>query len=149
MAGVGITGQTPLITTGTSVITLLQLLAASNQRVILFEMSISFNGTSNTATPIYVEIIRQTSAGTMSSLTLRKLNNSDGETIQTTGQYNATGQPTDSGDEPYAEQVQPQTGFLWQAPYSREIIIKGGERLGLRVTAAASVSALVRFVAQE
>jgi hypothetical protein len=149
MAGVGILGQTPLITTGTSVHTLIQLLAASNQRVVVYEFSVSFNGTSNTATPIYVELIRQTSAGTMSSLTLRKRNDSDQETIQTTGQYNATAEPTDSGDEPYAEQVQPQTGFLWQAPYGRELIIMGGQRQGLRVTAGASVSALARFAGEE
>ena len=149
MAGLLFYGQTAQITTGTAVKTLLQIVAATNVRVKVAEFSISFNGTSNTATPIFVEIVRQTSAGTMTSLTLRKNNTNDDETLQTTAQHTATVEPTDGGDVPFSETVHPQTGYTWQSPFAREYIVPGGTRLGLRVTAAASVSALARFGAEE
>lgn len=149
MSALGIVGQAEAVATGTSVKTLIQLLAPTNQRLKVKEISISFNGTSNTATPILVEVVRQTGAGTMSALTLRKADPDDTETIQTTAQQNATVEPTDSGDVPMAEYVHPQTGFLWQAPFGGEIIVPGGGRLGIRVTAGASVSANVRIGAEE
>ena len=148
MAGVNAVAQTVQITTGTSLITLMQLLAATNQRVKVKEISVSFNGVSNTGVPILVEVLRQTSAGTMSALTLVKENSSDSETLQTTAQYNATVEPSASSIV-MTEQVHPQGGFLWQAPFGGEIIVPGAGRLGLRVTAGVSVSAMARMVFEE
>lgn len=138
------------ITTGTSIKTLVQLLAATNQRVKVGEISVSFNGTSNTATPILVEVLKQTSAGTFSNTTtLVKEDAAYGETIQTVGKDTASAEPTDSAAVLTLEYVHPQTGFLWQAPYAQEHVIVGAGRLGLRVTAAASVTAGVRLVGEE
>lgn len=152
MARLGIIAQPAPIVTGTVKTTMVQLLAATNQRVAMREMSCSFNGVSNTATPILVEVVRQTSAGTMTNTTtLRKVDPDLSETIQTTCHDTATVEPTDSGDVPIAEYVHPQTGFLWQ-PGSMgvdEIIIPGGGRLGLRVTAGTSVNANVRLKGEE
>jgi hypothetical protein len=148
MAGVNAVAQTVQITTGTSLITLIQILAATNQRVKVKEISISFNGISNTAAPILVEILRQTSAGTMSALSPVKQNSSDSETLQTTAQYNATAEPSASSIV-MTEQVHPQGGYLWQAPFGGEIVVPGAGRLGLRVTAGASVSAVARMVFEE
>lgn len=141
----GVTGQ---VTTGTSAKTLLQLVAASNHAVKIDEISISFNGTSNTAEPIKVDVLRQTTAGTMSSLTLVKDPDDWDETIQTTAQHTATAEPTAS-DVLLSEHVHPQQGYTWQAPFGREIKIGGGDRLGVRVTAPASVSAIVRVSGEE
>ena len=149
MAGLGFAAQTASIATGTSLKTLAQVVAATNTRAKVREWSISFDGTSNTATPILVEVVRQTSAGTMSSLTLRKQNTSDSETLQTTGLHTATAEPTDGGDVPFAELVHPQTGYTWQSPFGGEWIVPGGGRLGLRVTAAAGVNARVRLIGEE
>lgn len=149
MAGVGISAQMPKTATGTSAKTLLQLVAATNQRVILNEISISFDGVTNSAVPILVELVRQTSAGTMSALTVRKVSNSDQETLQTTAQQNATAEPTDAGDIPWTELVHPQTGLTWQAPYGQEIKVQGGTRIGIRVTAAAGVNAVCRLKGEE
>lgn len=140
-----VTGQ---ITTGTSAKTLLQLVAASNHKVLVDEISISFNGTSNTAEPIKVDVLRQTTAGTMSSLTLVKDPDDWDETIQTAAQHTATAEPT-AGDVLMSEHVHPQQGYTWQAPFGRQIAIGGGDRLGVRVTAAASVSAIVRASGEE
>ena len=63
MAGILAVAQTGEISTGTSQKTLLQIVAATNHRVLVKEWSISFKGVSNTAAPIEVELLRQTDAG--------------------------------------------------------------------------------------
>jgi hypothetical protein len=148
MAGNRFKGVTGQISTGTSAKTLLQIVAASNHKVLIDEISISFNGTSNTAEPIKVDVLRQTTAGTMSSLTLVKDPDDWDETIQTTAQHTATAEPTAS-DVLMSEHVHPQQGYTWQAPFSRSIAIGGGDRIGVRVTAPASVSAIVRVAGEE
>lgn len=130
--------------------TLLQLLAATNQRCLVGEASISFNGTSNTATPILSEIVKQTSGGTITNAdTLVKEDAAYGETIQTVGKDTATVEPTDSGAVLITEYVHPQTGFLWQSKYAEEMVIIGAGRLGLRVTPGATITCNARFVAVE
>lgn len=94
MAGVRFAGSQTEISTGTSVKTLLQVVAATNQRVLIKEWSMSFKGTSNTAAPILAEALVQSTAGTMTSLTLVLINAADNETLQTTAQHTATAEPT-------------------------------------------------------
>ncbi len=150
MAGLRLRQQPAGISTGTSIKTLIQLLAATNQCVKIGEASISFNGTSNTNAPILCEMVKQTSAGTLSNTTtLVKEDASRAETIQTVGKDTSTIEPTDSGAVTLLEYVHPQTGFLWQAPYAQEQFIIGAGRLGLRVTAANSVTAGSRMVGEE
>jgi len=148
MSGVRLRAVTGEIATGTSAKTLLQLVAASNHAVIVDEISISFKGTSNTASPIRVRILRQTTAGTMSALTLVKDPDDVDETLQTTGQHTATFEPT-AGDVLLAEEVHPQTGYTWQAPFGRAIKIGGGDRLGIEVLAGADVNAICRASMEE
>lgn len=148
MAGNRFKAVTGQISTGTSAKTLLQIVAATNQKVLIDEISISFNGVSTTAEPIKVDVLRQTTAGTMSALTLVKDPDDFDETIQTTAQHTASAEPT-AGDVLLSEHVHPQQGYTWQAPLGREIRIGGGDRLGIRVTAAASVSAIARVCGEE
>lgn len=148
MAGVRFKGVTGKISTGTSKKTVMQVVAASNHAVLIDELSISFDGVSVTGTPILVEIARQTTAGTMSSLTPVKDPDDAAETLQTTMQHTATAEPTE-GDVIMSEQVHPQSGYTWQAPFGREIKIGGGDRLGIVVTAAADVNAVARVSGQE
>lgn len=148
MAGNRFKAVTGQITTGTSAKTLLQIVAATNQKVLIDEISISFNGVSNTAEPIKVDVLRQTTAGTMSALTMVKDPDDWAETMQTTAQHTSTSEPT-AGDVLMSEHVHPQQGWTWQAPFGRAIAIGGGDRLGIRVTAAASVSAIVRAAGEE
>jgi hypothetical protein len=148
MAGNRFRAVQTAITTGTAVKTLMQIVAATNHKVRLDEISISFNGVSNTAEPIRVRILRQTTAGTMTALTLVKDPDDWSETIQTTAQHTATAEPTAS-DVLMAEYVHPQQGYTWQAPTGREIYIGGGDRIGIEVLAVASVSANVRVAGEE
>ena len=149
MAGVGFAVVTAEIATGTSAKTLAQVVAASNHAVTIHEINIDFQGTSNTAEPIYVEVVRQTDAGTTSALTPVKYPNDDSaETLQTTARHTATVEPTTT-DVLRRNFVHPQTGYTWQAPYRGEIKVGGGDRLGVRVTAAADVGAVVTIYGEE
>lgn len=145
MADIGFYHQVLPTAFVTSTKTLGQILAASNQRVVVNEWDVSFNGTSNTATPIEVDVVRQTSAGTSSAGTLHKRFPGDPETLNTTCLITFTAEPTDAGDVPLSEQVHPQTGYTWQAPFGAELRVQGGARLGIRVvTPGAAASASVR-----
>lgn len=148
MAGVRFKATKSDIATGTALKTLLQVVAAANHAILIDEISISFKGTSNTATPILVQIARQSTAGTMTSLTPVKDPDDTDETLQVTAQHTATVEPT-TGDVLMEENVHPQTGYTWQAPFGRAIKIGGGDRLAVRVTAAADVNAAVRVAGEE
>jgi hypothetical protein len=151
MAGMHFKARTDPIATGTGTKTLLQVKAASNVRIKIQEWSISFQGTSNTAAPIQVELLRQTSAGTMgtSASTLKKDPDDMTETLQTTIQDTASSEPT-AGDILDTQFVHPQLGYTWQAQFGKEIVVVGGERIAVRVVSpGASVNAVVSIKGEE
>lgn len=141
--------------TNSAIKTLLQILAPANQRVKCNEWDVSFNGTSNTAAPILTEIVRQTSNGTgLNTFALVKVNNSDQETLQSTGYYGTltttnSAEPTDGSVVPFAEFIHPQQGYQWRATVGKELHAQGGTRLGLRVTAGASINVSARMGLEE
>lgn len=149
MAGVMFKCSTAEVATTTNLRTIIQVQAGSNHRVLVHEWSISFDGTSNSAEPILVELVRQTSDGTMgSSLTPFKYNTGDDETVQASIRDTATVEP--NGDDVLdIQEVHPQTGYTWQAPYGRSIPIVGGGRLGIRVTAGASINCVATMTCEE
>lgn len=158
MAGLRFTATTIELLSFTAVKTLLQILAPAAQRVEVWELAVAFKGISNTDAPILVDVLRQTSAGTPGgdggALTLVKWDNAYAEAIQTTaqkGRSNAaawTVEPT-AGDILFSQEVHPQSGYGWVAPFDTPIIIPGGGRLGIRVTAAVSVTAVARMRGEE
>jgi hypothetical protein len=126
--------------------TALQIVAASNHRVKVTGFAIFFKGTSATDTPVKYRILRQTTAGTMTAGTagthLSKNNDADDETVQTTVQHTATAEPT-AGDVLEFGEIHPQTGARWFYPLGQEIIIKGGGRVGVELTAAQGQTVVV------
>jgi len=148
MAGLRAVAQTAEIDTTTSKRTLLQLIAAANHRVLVKEISISFDGTSNTAAPILVQVATQSTSGTVTGLTPQKMNPDDTETLQTTAGHTATVEPAETA-EIMGENVHPQGGYTWQAPFGGEIVVPGGGRLGVAVTAGAAVNAKARMIFEE
>lgn len=148
MAGILASAQTGEVASGTSKKTIFQLVAAANHRVKIKEISVSFKGTSGSSTPVLVQVLRQSTAGTMSALMPKKFNEADDETLQTTGQHTATVEPT-GADEVMGEEIHPQGGWTWQAPFGGEIVVKGGDRLGIAVTAAESHTVKARAVFEE
>ena len=135
--------------TATTTRTVLQLVAAAQHRVKVSGWGIAFDGTSTTAEPVQVEVVRQTSAGTMTALTIVKINESDAETIQTTAQHSATSTEPTTTDIIDAMEVHPQQGFEKLLPLGQEFIIKGGNRLAIRCTAPANVNCRPKFFLEE
>lgn len=151
MAGLKFTLQSSEFTTGTSAKTVLQAEAPTNQNVLVKEISISFKGVVNTDPPILVEVYHQTTAGSGGdALTPAKGNPNDSSAIQSTALENIDGSssPMD-GVCIMREEVHPQTGFLWQAPFGGEEMIPGGGRLGIKVTATVSRSMTARMKCEE
>lgn len=132
MAGVAFKGVGNLSVSGGADKTVLQLIAAANHAVLLKEFTISFDGVSNTATPIKVQVCRQTTAigGSPTAVTLRKDPDSSAETVQTTAATSAGGSEPTKGDVLMELFVHPQTGYTWQAPFGGDIRVAGGGRLG-------------------
>src|SRR5687768_9105276 len=110
------------VATGTALKTLLQVVAPTNQRVKIKEIGIGFHGISNTAEPILIQLMRQSTAGTMSALTLVKEDDTTPESIQSTAQHTATVEPT-AGDVIRTWTIHPQTSMVYQLPLGDEIIV--------------------------
>lgn len=128
--------------------TCLQLVAATNHRVKLLGWKCAFDGTSTTAEPVQIRLLRQTTAGTMSALTPTKRDDSITDTLLTTAQHTATVEPTAS-DVLSAFEVHPQQGFAEWFPMGAEMIIGGGDRLGWEFTAPAGVNVRVEATFEE
>lgn len=134
MAGVRVTFTTaPITLTSATAKTLLQLIAAANQRAMLKEVEVSFNGVTPADPPIQVDLIVQTTAGTMTALTGVKVNSGDAETIQTTAAHTATAEPTNTSLRK-SGYVHEQEGDRRVFRFDGAIPIGGGTRLGVFVT---------------
>ncbi len=148
MAGLFFWAVPELQDTGTTRKTLVQIEAAANHRVLVHEIAVSFQGVVVTDAPNEVSILRQSSAGTMDPLTLAKHDDGYDETLQTTGLQNASAEPTE-GSGIITQFVHPQAGYTWQAPFGKELVVKGGTRLGVEVFAGVDYKALVRMFCEE
>lgn len=146
MAGVrGFFSQTVQLTASTNR-TLCQMIAPSNQRLLLKKGSVSFNGITAADPPVLVELLIQTTAGTMSSLTPAKKTSTDDESLQATGQYAASAEPTAS-TVLWREFFHEQTGGPLNFPV--DLPVPGGTRLGLRATPSTLTAATFAAFALE
>lgn len=122
--------------------TVLQVVAASNHRVLLQLLKVTAKGTVSSDTPILVELVRQTTAGTSTAGTPVKVNEGDNETLAVTARVNATAEPTTTD---VIEQwyIHPQGGSMEYQPITMEHVIIGGGRVGVRMTAAQAQTVVV------
>lgn len=151
MAGVRFTVQSPSTATGAATKkTHLQIVAPAQQRVLVSEWNVSFDGEDPTAKPALVELILQSTAGTGGDVcTPGKVNTGDDETLQTTALSAIDGtQPTETVVL-HSELVHPQGGYTWQAPQGQPYVCKGGQRLGIAITVDDTVNARTKFTCEE
>lgn len=148
MAGINIAAITSEIalTTATAK-TVVQITAAANHPIKVYRWGVFFDGTSPSAEPVQVVLMRQSTAGTMSALTPVKVSNHS-ETVQTTAQHTATVEPT-SGDILDVIEVHPQSGYEYLSPLGYEFDVAGGGRLGIVCTAPAGVNVRAKLFAIE
>jgi len=114
--------------------------APANQGVRVNRIGVSFKGTSNTQAPVHCEVVRQTSAGTMTTAGYAPVKRDSGvsSTLQTTGAHTATVEPTTT-DVMHSEFVHPQTGVQQFMSLQHDIVLAPGERMGIRMVADAAI----------
>jgi hypothetical protein len=128
--------------------TVLQLVAPSGIIVAVQECLLSFDGVSNTGEPVQWELLRQTTAGTMTARNPLKTKDTS-TAVQATGQENATAEPT-AGDILACGHLHPQAGMLYPLPLpDGELELAGGGRLGLRINAPAAVNCRATIKGEE
>lgn len=129
--------------------TVLQIVAPTNHRVAVKGWGVFFDGTSVSAEPVQVELLYQTTAGTMSANTPKRTDGGLSETLQTTAQDNASAEPT-AGDVVDVAQVHPQQGYEKMFVFGyNEVVLGGGDRLGIRCTAPAGVNVRAKILFEE
>jgi len=119
--------------------TVLQLIASANVIVAIQGIDLSFDGTSNTAEPVEVILVRTTTAG--AGTTRNPLKTKDtSATLQLTGTEDHSSEGT-NGDILKTFHVHPQAGVVYPFPLpDGELEIPGAGRLALKVTAPAGVN---------
>lgn len=137
------------ISTGTTLKTLMELGTTSTVRATILSWWVEFEGTSGTATPIKVELIRGTGGITGTTITAEKYTDKY-DAAATVAKHTSTNEGTIGVTNPLeVHYVHPQSGILVQYPLDREVQIPVSAFLRIRVTAAASVNASVGIVWQE
>ena len=144
----GQAATTEIALTAATAKTVVQLVAAANHRVKILGWGVFFDGTSTTAEPVQVRLLRQTTAGTMSALTPTKRDDSIADTLLTTAQHTATAEPT-AGDLLEAIEVHPQQGYQVLYPLGVEPIVGGGDRVGIECTAPGGVNVRATVLFEE
>ena len=129
--------------------TALQVASTSTDRVALMQLSMAFDGILNTAVPVLLQIMRQTSAGSQaggSTATIQKKDNGISTPIQTTVLDGMTAEPT-AGAVLWSTFVHPQGGVIY--PPMPEIVMAESSRVGVVLTAPANVDVLVSLEGEE
>lgn len=127
--------------------TAVQLLSPTNHRVKVIGWGVFFDGVTAAAAPVQVRLLRQTSAGTMTTGTPVKLSPRS-ETLLTSGFTNATAEPTFS-DVLDLVMVHPQQGYEIKFTPGQEIVLGGAERIGIEITAPAIVNVRAKLLFEE
>ena len=128
--------------------TIIQVVAPANHRQRILGWGVFFDGTSVTAEPVQVELIRQSTAGTSAALTPVKDDDSLAESILSTARKTFTVEPT-SGDILDVVEVHPQQGYEVMYPLGQEKKCGGGDRVGIRCTAPAAVNVRAKMRVEE
>ena len=151
LQGSFVTGAVSL--TGGTAQTVLQVVPPSNQRLKIIGVRLSFDGTNSANTPVTVQLLRQTTAGTFTNTSVSpvKYNEPAGvsETLQTTGQTAVTVEPT-AGNilESYTVPAFGGT-VIYSAPPGQEMIVPGGTRWGVKASAAQTVNMATTVIYEE
>jgi hypothetical protein len=126
--------------------TLFQALAPAQTRVHIFGAEIGLRGSTPATTGIWFDWLIQTSAGTSSELTGQKRDRGADESIQTTLYQDFTAEPT-AGAVLINFSIHQQSQYPWRPSFP--IIVKGGERVGLRYKSATYVEVVLTIYMEE
>lgn len=127
--------------------TVLMITAPANQRVVVQRMGIFFDGTKSNDAPALIQLYRMEDAGTLTSGSVADYQDL-GVTFNTTFGYNATAEPT-YGELVDSFNIHPQQGIEIILPLMQELIVAGGGRVGMVVTASSSVNCIAKMMFEE
>lgn len=132
--------------------TVLQFISPNaNMLEVLSELLVSFDGTSNTAVPVIVQVLRKTAAATMTAQARAKIKDTSTALVTdaaNTG-YNASAEGTD-GAVLATWHVHPQAGVIYPVPLpDGEIEIPGSGIIAVKINAPANVNCLATFKGEE
>ena len=145
MAGIICSATTPEIAlVAATAKTVAQVKSQANQRLKLIKWGVFFDGTSPSAEPVQIRLLRQTTVigGTPTAVSPVKIN-AGSETIQSTFAYSAGGTEPTPGDVLDVKEVHPQSGYECIFPLGQEITVTAGTSasyLGIECTAPAAVN---------
>ncbi len=135
--------------------TVLQVRApTNNQNIKVLGWGVYFDGVTASAIPVAVRLLRQTSAGTMTTGTANSLNNRP-ETILTEVRHSATAEPSNGGVANEVDRItcHPQQWYEVRFPEGQEIILPNTGAstgyLGIECTAAATVNVRAKLIFEE
>ncbi len=128
--------------------TVLHLLAGTGIRFAIQAVTVSFDGTSNTAEPVVLVLITQTTAPTGTTRNPLQKDPDIATALQVTGLENVSVEPTDT-DIRLTYHIHPQAGAQYPLPLPGEIIVAGAGRIGLKLTAPAAVNCLATIEGEE
>lgn len=143
MAGLIANAAWPTTNINANTVTVMQLVAPTNQRLRILQYVVSFDGTNSANAPALIEIERQT-GGTFTNTAVapKKANEAggSGETLQAYTKNTQTVAPT-SGDnlQRYYLPVFGGTMVFPQQP-GQEDIVPGGTIIGVKITTGAAVN---------
>ena len=130
--------------------TIASLTAAANVRVALQAITLTFDGTSNTAVPVEVHLQRITTDGTGTAQNPVKKDTDIASSLVTTGKVNYTVEPTYTAAAfLLSELIHPQAGAQYPLPLPGELIIPGAGIVGLWINAPAAVNVLFMIEGEE
>jgi hypothetical protein len=107
-----------------------------------------FDGVSPIAEPVNIQILRQTTDPTGTAATPKLWDNSIGDALQTTGEYNISVEPTDSDVVDLAI-IHPQSFYEVIYTIGKELVVGAGDRLGIKITSPAAVNCWAKFIFEE
>ncbi len=124
--------------------------APANQRLKIKGLEIFGKGTSNTDTPVKVEVGKVTAdaVGGTSTPTLSPNDTEYAETPQGTYKTGYASEPT-YGNIFRTWEIHPQTGLVLYFPLHDEIKLKGGDEVGLRMTSNQSETMSLVVIVEE
>lgn len=130
---------------------LIQVTSATTRRLRIVEYGVGFDGTSSTAVPVAVDLMRSTTAATGTSFTPVLLMPDDVAAVATS-LTNCSAEPT-SGDILETSYLTPNGGlYVKQFPMGREPIVgtaAAAGRIGIRCNAPAAVNATAYIMWEE
>lgn len=142
--------QAKIALTSATTKTIASLTCAAGIRTALQAITLTFDGTSNTAQPVEIHLQRITTDGTGTSQAPAKKDTDVATNLQVTGKVNYTVEPTYTANSfLLSELIHPQAGAQYPLPLPGELLVPGGGIVGLWVNAPASVNVLFMIEGEE